>query len=91
MRYIFIEDKAGQSVYDIDTTTWYAMSMASDTPKITIERVGTARVETIGFTYSYVISFWQQLAKQVDGRCGIKDAREKMESFVEEVDCGISD
>ncbi len=85
MRYIFIEDEAGQSVYDIETTTWYAMSMTSNMPKITIGRVGTARVETIGFTYSYVISFWRQLARQVDQRCGIKDVKDRMLAFAEKV------
>ncbi len=83
MRYIFIEDEAGQSVYDIETTTWYAISMSSKyMPKITIECVSTARIDTIGFTYSYVVSFWDQLAAQVDQRCTVKDAKERMEAFV---------
>ncbi len=84
MRYIFIEDEAGQSVYDIETTTWYAMSMTSDMPKITIRRISTARIDTIGFTYSYLISFWQQLAKQVDQRCAIKDVKDRMLSLIGE-------
>ncbi len=84
MRYIFIEDEAGQSVYDIETITWYVMSITSNVANITIQRVCTARIETIGSAYSYVISFWRQLAKQVDGRCSIKDARVRMEAFADD-------
>lgn len=89
MRYIFTESEKVQSilsvqaVYDIDTMVLYSFN--PNELRLIIERVAKKEHNYTKFYNSQAISFWQQLAKQVDGRCTIKDARERMEAFVESV------
>ena len=82
MRYIFTESEDHQKVIDIQNNATYHMISARTV-------VGHPRV-IIKFTSideslenDMAISFWQQLAIQVDQRCGIKDVRERMEAFAE--------
>ncbi len=81
MRYIFIEGKNTQTVYDIDTVVWYAVVTLDNLFKVSVEGINTSGY--FEFTRDRAISFWKQLAKQVDGRCGIEDARKRMEAFIE--------
>jgi len=82
MRYIFTEEKGTQSVYDIDKAILYRAYTFDNSLKTTIE--GACQSGFWGLTKDRAISFWLQLAKQVDERCGIKDARERMLAFTGE-------
>ncbi len=82
MRYIFIEKELEQTVFDIETATQYIMEQyAIDHGyKLQVTIIHADR-EIAGFDGNEAISFWWQLAKQVDGRCSIGDVREKMETY----------
>ncbi len=85
MRYIFTEVGEYQSVYDIDTAIWYKAIVDLDNYlKVIVESVDAVRYS--GLVNNRAISFWEQLAVQVDQRCAIKDVKEKMLAFIDEVD-----
>ncbi len=84
MRYIFIEKELEQIVFDIETVTQYVMEQyATDHGHKLQMLIVQSDHEITDFDDDQAISFWRQLAKQVDGRCSIKDARKKMETYTE--------
>ncbi len=92
MRYIFIEQETFQAVYDIETMAMYSLGKrmrnrgSGGNIRLVVELPHRDECDFPELYNSQAISFWRQLAKQVDQRCAIKDARERMEAFVESVE-----
>ncbi len=59
-------------------------SFSPSEARLIIERVAKKERNYVEFYNSQAISFWKQLAIQVDQRCAIKDVKNRMLAFVKE-------